>query len=86
MFDKPITLSQFVLGYLGHRFVLARHFNFGIFQFGFMENQGRAAGLLLIVIVISLAGQSIVQDDLAYLRMIPYVASRLCNDRYAHSC
>ena len=39
-----------------------------------MENQGRAAGLLLIVIVISLAGQSIVQDDLAYLRMIPYVS------------
>lgn len=74
MFDKPITLSQFVLGYLGHAALSLLGISISVFfQFGFMENQGRAAGLLLIVIVISLAGQSIVQDDFAYLRMIPYV-------------
>ncbi|QOT11475.1 hypothetical protein JNUCC32_05460 [Paenibacillus sp. JNUCC32] len=74
MFDKPITFSELALGYAGHVAMSLLGISLSVFfQFGFMENQGRAAGLLFIVIIVSLAGQSIVQFDHAYWGIIPYL-------------
>lgn len=74
MFDKPITFYELALGYLGHAALSLLGISLSLFfQIGFIENQGRAAGLLLMVIVLSLAGQSIVQELPVYLGFVPYV-------------
>ncbi|MEK3734667.1 MULTISPECIES: hypothetical protein [Paenibacillus] len=60
MFDKPITMSELVIGYSAHAVLSMLGASLSMyFQSGWMENQGRAAGLLLLVMIVSLAGQSV---------------------------
>lgn len=63
MFDKPISMSEFVIGFLGHAVLSLLGVSLSLyFQSGWIENQGRAAGLLLTVIILSLAGQSVINQ------------------------
>lgn len=74
MFDKPISLSEFALGYLGHVALALLGISLSaFFQFGFIENQGRAAGLLIILIVISIAGQTLEQKIPSAIGSIIYL-------------
>lgn len=74
MFDKPISLLEFALGYLGHVALALLGISLSVFfQFGFIENQGRAAGLLIIIMVISLAGQTLQQKIPSNIGFIIYV-------------
>lgn len=74
MFDKPISLSEFALGLMGHVALALLGISISaFFQFGFIENQGRAAGLLIILMVISLAGQTLQQKIPSDFGFIIYV-------------
>lgn len=74
MFDKPITFDELALSYVGHAGLALLGISLSLFfQISFMENQGRAAGLLFMVIVLALAGQSIVQGLPDSFGFVPYI-------------
>ncbi|GAB6931404.1 hypothetical protein JCM10914A_53870 [Paenibacillus sp. JCM 10914] len=74
MFDRPVTGNDLLLGFLGHALLALLGVTLSLFfQFGWIENQGRAAGMLLIVMICSLAGQSVVNKLPVALEFVPYL-------------
>lgn len=60
MFAEPVGIMRFCLALLAHIFLAWLGSTIALFfQSGWMENHGRAVGMLLVLIVLSIAGLSI---------------------------
>lgn len=74
MFGEPVTPAVLALSFLGHFGPALTGVSLALyFQSSWMENQGRAAGYLLILIILSLSGTSVVQQLPGFFGFIPYV-------------
>lgn len=74
MFGEPMSAPILALGFAGHFGLSLIGISLSLFfQPGWIENQGRAAGCLIILIILSLAGKSLVQSLPAFYSFIPYV-------------
>lgn len=74
MFDESVGLSRFLIALMAH--ILLSGLGAAIalfFQSGWIENQGRASGLMLILIVLSIAGLSIADSLPSAIRIVVYL-------------
>lgn len=74
MFGEPVSAPVLALALAGHFSLSLIGISLSLFfQPGWIENQGRAAGGLIILIILSLAGKSLVDSLPAFYGFIPYV-------------
>lgn len=74
MFVETVGVGRFILAMMSHLSMALLGAGIALyFQSGWIENQGRAVGLLLILIVVSIAGLSL-GDSLPYgFRIVAYI-------------
>ncbi|UNK16616.1 hypothetical protein MNQ98_19200 [Paenibacillus sp. N3/727] len=74
MFDEPVGWSRFVIALMAHISLSGLGAAVALFfQSGWIENQGRAAGLMLILIVLSIAGLSLADSLPTSISILVYL-------------
>ncbi|SMF82112.1 hypothetical protein SAMN05661091_2110 [Paenibacillus uliginis N3/975] len=74
MFDEPVGWSRFVIALMAHISLSGLGAAVALFfQSGWIENQGRATGLMLILIVLSIAGLSLADSLPASISILVYL-------------
>lgn len=74
MFDEPVGVMRFFLALLAHLSLAWLGSAIALFfQSGWIENQGRAVGLILILIVVSIAGLSLADSLPDGFAIVAYV-------------
>ncbi len=74
MFNEPVGMERFVIAWLAHLLLSLLGSAISLyFQSGWIENQGRAIGLICIVVILSIAGLSVVSSLPGKMTFMAYI-------------